>query len=235
MQTLRDGNEKIQDLFYFYDPAGNIVSIRDDAQQSIFFNGQVVRPDADYTYDAIYRLIQAVCREHIGQASQPQSSWNDEFRIGLPHPNDGQKMRNYLEVYAYDQVGNLLSLDHKIVDTNNSSGWIGNWIRTYSYLDKSLIEQDKESNRLSSTTVGGIVDYYKHDPHGNIERMAHLENHSDRDEPNMHWDFRDRLKQVDLGGGGTAYYIYDASGQRTRKVHEHIGALVEERIYLGGL
>ena len=60
IQTLRGGNEKLQDLSYFYDPAGNIVYIHDDAQQSIFFNGQVVKPDADYTYDAIYRLIQAV-------------------------------------------------------------------------------------------------------------------------------------------------------------------------------
>jgi RHS repeat-associated protein len=233
LQTLRGGNEKMQDLFYFYDPAGNIVSIRDDAQQTIFFNGQVVKPDADYTYDAIYRLIQAIGREHIGQASQPQSTWDDKFRIGLPHPNDGQKMRNYLEVYAYDQVGNILSLDHRIADTNNSSSWIGNWNRTYHYGEEGLIQQDKKSNRLSSTTIGSLTEQYDHDLHGNIQRMPHLENHPDPDEPNMHWDFRDRLKQVDLGGGGTAYYIYDASGQRMRNVHKHIGALVEERIYLG--
>ena len=49
----------------------------------------------------------------------------------------------------------------------------------------------------------------------------------------MHWDFKDQLKQADLGGGGTVYYVYDASGQRIRKVHKHLGTLVEERIYLG--
>ncbi|PWT93570.1 MAG: hypothetical protein C5B54_01645, partial [Acidobacteria bacterium] len=233
LQTLHGDNEKIQDLFYFYDPGGNIVSIRDDAQQSIFFNGQVVKPGVDYTYDAIYRLIQAVGREHMGQASQPQSTWDDKFRIGLPHPNDGQKMRNYLEVYEYDQAGNILSLDHKIADTNNSSSWIGNWNRTYHYEEESFIQQDKKSNRLSSTTIGSITERYEHDLHGNIQHMPHLENHPDPNEPNMHWDFRDRLKQADLGGGGTAYYAYDISGQRIRKVHEHTGALVEERIYLG--
>ena len=58
---------------YTYDPAGNITHIRDDAQQTIYFNGQVVEPHCDYTYDAIYRLIEATGREHIGQTGgQPE-------------------------------------------------------------------------------------------------------------------------------------------------------------------
>ena len=39
----------------------------DDAQQTIFFRNQRVEPSADYTYDAIYRLIEATGREHLGQ------------------------------------------------------------------------------------------------------------------------------------------------------------------------
>jgi RHS repeat-associated protein len=42
------------------------------------------------------------------------------------------------------------------------------------------------------------------------------------------------MRTTDLGGGGTAYYVNDAAGQRVRKVIERIGTLVEERIYLGG-
>jgi hypothetical protein len=142
LQTLRGGSEKLQDLSYCYDPVGNVISIRDYAQQTIFFN---VKPFADYTYDAIYRLIKALGREHIGQASQSHSTWDDKFRIGLPHPNDGQKMRNYLEVYAYNEVGNILSLEHKIADTNNSNSWTGNWTRIYDYEEDSLIEQKKRA------------------------------------------------------------------------------------------
>ena len=52
--------------------------------------------------------------------------------------------------------------------------------------------------------------------------------------PNMHWDYKDQLRQTDLGGGGTAFYVYDASGQRVRKVWEKAPGLTEERIYLGG-
>jgi RHS repeat-associated protein len=50
----------------------------------------------------------------------------------------------------------------------------------------------------------------------------------------MHWDYKDQLQQTDLGGGGTAYYVYDASGHRVRKVWEKAPGFIEERIYLGG-
>jgi hypothetical protein len=45
----------------------------------------------------------------------------------------------------------------------------------------------------------------------------------------------DQLRAVDRQGGGRAYYAYDAKGQRVRKVVvKNNGALVEERIYVGG-
>jgi len=50
----------------------------------------------------------------------------------------------------------------------------------------------------------------------------------------MHWDYKDQLCQTDLGGGGAAFYVYDASGQRARKVWEKAPGLTEERIYFGG-
>jgi RHS repeat-associated protein len=50
----------------------------------------------------------------------------------------------------------------------------------------------------------------------------------------MAWDYKDQLKQVDLGGGGTAYYVYDASGERIRKVIVKTGGIIEQRVYLGG-
>ena len=59
----------MQDLRYTYDPAGNITRIEDAALKTIFHNGQQVEPVCDYTYDAIYRLIEASGREHIGQTA----------------------------------------------------------------------------------------------------------------------------------------------------------------------
>jgi len=213
----------LQNLHYTYDPAGNITSIRDDAQHTIYFNGQVVRPDAEYKYDAIYRLIEACGREHLGQVSQAHTTWHDRHRVNLAHPNDGQAMRNYFEFYEYDEVGNILKFDHKAHS--------GNWIRAYEYDEPSLIELDKNSNRLSCTVVHPngnqpISEPYTYDPHGNMTSMPHL--------PEMAWNFKDQLQMVDKGGGCMAYYVYDTGGQRVRKVIEQNGRRMKERIYLRG-
>ena len=52
--------------------------------------------------------------------------------------------------------------------------------------------------------------------------------------PSLSWDFADRLQAVGLVGG-TASYVYDAAGQRVRKVIASAnGTRRSERIYLGG-
>lgn len=48
------------------------------------------------------------------------------------------------------------------------------------------------------------------------------------------WDYRDRLKEADLGGGGTAYYTYDTGGERISKVVDNGSGLIKKTIYLGG-
>ncbi|HEU5239895.1 MAG TPA: hypothetical protein VFU37_22370, partial [Pyrinomonadaceae bacterium] len=196
LKTSRAGTQ-FQDWFYTYDPAGNITHIRDDAQQAIYFNGQVVLPQCDYIYDASYRLINATGREHIGQLAQPQTSWNDEFRIKVPHPADSTAMRSYTEQYFYDAVGNFEKLVHQATS--------GNWMRAYTYNEASLIEVSKRSNRLSSTSVGSTTERYVHDAHGNMTGMPHL--------TVMEWDFRDQLRtssrqSVSSGTPETTYYVY---------------------------
>ena len=59
----------MQNLRYTYDPAGNLMHNRDDAQQTVYFRNRRVEPSAEYTYDALYRLIEATGREHLGQAN----------------------------------------------------------------------------------------------------------------------------------------------------------------------
>lgn len=215
-----DRPKGIQNLFYTYDPVGNITEIRDDAQQTIFYNGEVVSPRNEYVYDALYQLIQAEGREHIGQVADPQPEYNsDDFpRVNLPHPNDGNAMREYTELYEYDSVGNILRMIHQADK--------GDWIRRYDY--------ETTNNRLRNTSLPGdpadlslVSPRYLYDEHGSMTKMPHL--------LQMDWDFKDELQRVDLGGGGVAYYVYDAAGQRVRKVIERqTGARQKERIYLGG-
>jgi RHS repeat-associated protein len=51
----------------------------------------------------------------------------------------------------------------------------------------------------------------------------------------MDWNFMDQLRRVDLGGGGTAHYVYGLGGQRMRKVIERNGNLKLEWIFLGAV
>ncbi|UHD15035.1 SpvB/TcaC N-terminal domain-containing protein [Thiocapsa bogorovii] len=223
---------QVQNLHYTYDPAGNITRIRDDAQQTIFFANQRVEPTANYSYDAIYRLTEATGREHLGQAANGSplpptpSSHTDSPR--LLHPSDGNAMGRYRQQYVYDEVGNFLKMIHQGTNPANPG-----WTRQYTYQEDSLLDPGKKSNRLSSTRIGtGATEKYTHDDHGNMTSMPHLSE--------MRWDFEDQLltsarQVVNQGAPKTTYYVYDAGGQRVRKVTERQnGTHKTERIYLGG-
>ncbi len=236
----------VQNLYYTFDPVGNITSVRDDAQQTVFFRNRRVKPSNEFTYDAIYRLTRAAGREHLGQVNGAPipHSYDDAKRIGLIHPNDGRAMGTYTENYVYDGVGNLLKMQHRANEPSDPG-----WTRFYSYEETSLIEDGtsgtlmKFSNRLSKTTIKGstaLLELYMYDDHGNMTRMPQLQI--------MGWDYEDRLcmtqrqkvNDEDKEGikreGERTYYVYNATGQRLRKVTVLAsGKLKDERIYLEGL
>ncbi|WP_445269755.1 SpvB/TcaC N-terminal domain-containing protein [Streptomyces sp. DSM 41634] len=208
-----NGADTLQDLRYTYDPVGNVTSIRDLAQQTVYFNNQVVAGDTAFTYDALYRLASARGREHAS-AGAPPPEFDDGTRLGRPHPNDGQAVRRYEEAYTYDAVGNILGLLHQAVG--------GSWNRTYAYDEPNA---SATTNRLTSTTVGGVTGRYGYDTNGNMTAMPHV--------AELRCNARDQMRVVDRGGGGRAYSVYDGQGQRLRTVWEKGAGLVEERIYLG--
>ncbi|HLJ88498.1 MAG TPA: SpvB/TcaC N-terminal domain-containing protein [Candidatus Angelobacter sp.] len=235
------GQQPAQDLSYTYDPAGNITHIEDAAQQTVYFANRKVEPSTDYTYDAIYRLVQANGREHLGlnggAPSRPwPSNYNDVPRIQLAHPGDGNALGTYTEQYQYDDAGNFLKLIH----TGNNAADPG-WARAYTYQEASLLEPGKVSNRLTSTNVSGSVPWvenYQHDTNGNMTAMPQLQA--------LTWDFKDRLQMTrrqavnadDADGalqqGRRTYYVYGAGGERVRKVTESAaGVKIKERLYVG--
>ena len=215
----------VQNLRYTYDPTGNVTAVADGAQQRIFYDNTVVDPGNDYTYDALYRLVAATGREHIGQADTPQTTWNDIGRTNLPLPTDGAAMRRYTELYDYDAVGNMLRLTHQATN--------GSWTRTFQYREPSAVDPAQTNNRLSTSTAAGPAirttsETVTYDAHGNMTSMAHL--------ASMGWDDHDRLRQADRGGGGIVYFVYDSAGMRVRKVLDRqSGTRQLERLYLGHL
>ena len=226
--------QTVQALSYFYDPVGNVTSIRDDAdtQNVIFFRNQRVEPSASYTYDAIYRLLAATGREHLGQtngalAPPAQVTDDDSFRTGLPQPGDVTAMATYTENYGYDPTGNLTSVGHVVSS--------GSWTRRYAYAEQSRITATETGNRLTATSLPGdpvagpYTGTYTHDAHGNMTQMPHLSA--------MTYDEDDQLRSTTPNAGGTpqvTWYAYDG-GQRARKVTDQPGTTVRkaERIYLG--
>lgn len=228
--TTRDADSAtLQDLAYTYDPVGNITHIADAAQQAVFFRNQRVTPSSDYTYDAVYRLIGATGREHLGQAggSPVPFTADDAARRGLPQPGDGSAMSGYLERYFYDAAGNFTAVTHTSTDPAAPG-----WTATFGYDEPSMVEPASRSNRLTSVTTGGVTETHTYDAHGNTTSMPHL--------TVMAWDHRDQLRAtsrqgVSTGTPETTYYVYDAAGLRARKVTERQnGTRRQERIYLGG-
>jgi len=178
----------------------------------------------------VYRLISATGREHAGGVGDDQRDQHDLPLWSLPHANDAQALRQYTESYGYDGVGNILEMFH-----NAGNGSPGTWRRNYAYGANPFGQGAPvvpESNRVHSTSLPGdptngpFSATYSHDANGNMVSMPHL--------ASIEYSHTNQMREADLGGGGTAYYTYDATGERVRKVIQRIGTTREERIYLGG-
>jgi RHS repeat-associated protein len=241
IHSLR-GEESIQDLGYTYDPIGNVTHVRDRSRPIVYYRNRQVDPSADYTYDALYRLIEATGREHLGQVGAPlaPSSWDDAPRFGIEwSASDGKAMGPYLERYVYDAAGNLLSMQHRRSDPASPG-----WMRTFVYDEPSVLEPDRRNNRLTRTATGGFPEQCSsggngYDAHGNMTRMSHLQI--------LRWDYKDQLQMtqrqvvnaVEAGEperhGERTWHVYDSAGQRVRKITEDSsGRIKSDRIYLGG-
>jgi RHS repeat-associated protein len=210
----------LQNIDYTYDPVGNITRTDDRSWETVFCYNQQVEPIADYTYDALYRLIQATGRQHPGLQAPTQRK-DMYLREGRfipacpPNPNDQKKLENYTEAYAYDDAGNLLQTRHSASQS---------WTRT--------INIAPDSNRGFPADSPKTV----YDPNGNLLHLDHLRA--------IAWNYRNNIAKVvliarqDEMQDDAEFYVYDSSGNRVRKVFERMkdqGRVteIEEKIYLG--
>ena len=210
----------VQDLHYTYDPVGNITEIRDPAFKDVFFQNQRVEPINRYEYDALYRLVKASGREN-GAVSGAPTNIEPGPLANLFACVAADAFRNYGQTFHYDRVGNIEQVGHQAGN--------GSWARDYAYAFDDPAQP--ASNRLWQTSEGVQAITYHYDTHGNMLNLANV-----AAAQYMRWDYRDMIGGIDLGGGGTAFYQYDANKQRTRKRIENQNGLggYWERIYLGG-
>lgn len=226
LESKRRNGDPLQDWRYTYDAFGNITHIAEDKIIPIvFFDNQEVAGISEYTYDALYRLVEATGREHDTVLTfDLEDNWNDGPFMRSVNPGDTKAIRGYTENYEYDPAGNILTMLHVAVGNN--------WRRRYT--------PETHNNRLIETRIGSNFYSYTHHPkHGFITEMPHLRE--------IGWNFKEELvktarQRVNPGNGTpeTTWYQYDGQGQRIRKITENAAAegadptKKEERIYQGG-
>ncbi|EPS41108.1 hypothetical protein H072_4973 [Dactylellina haptotyla CBS 200.50] len=212
-----NGKTKL-DLQYIYDPIGNVVFTLRPTEDRKFFKNKIVDPVNEYTYDALYRLISASGREHLGQTKGRPTSENDpaDTNFGVADTNP---FANYTETYQYDLANNILDLSHTI-DDDTSPGWK----KHFTYVNNQLVRVEG---------AGVVTENYQYDLHGNTIKMPDLES--------MEWNFQDALvstvcQRRNEGTPETVRYSYSSEGTRTRKVIERQGdgVKIRDHFYVSG-
>jgi RHS repeat-associated protein len=213
------GTASVQQLAYIYDPVGNITQKVDSSIDTVFSVNQKVDPDADYTYDALYRLINANGRQHqgINANAYKNNAANGNFMQSIfgpaPSTNAADKLENYAQSFVYDNSGNLIEKRH----TAKS----GSWTRNLPVMDNSNhfagIRYDGSGN-MRQLAINNTVEL-SFNCCENLVKAAVIE----RPAPQM--DDAD-------------YYVYDSEERRTRKVTEQstngvTTSRIEDKIYLG--
>lgn len=205
-------NDTVQDLNYYYDAVGNITTVKDDAQQTVFFSNAVIKPQQEFTYDALYRLIEASGREKIGIASMgTNDNYDDIPWMGETMPGaDGNAVQGYTQYYTYDESGNMLQMQHS-TPLNPSTGYTRDYIVSTT------------NNQLINTQIGSDSYMNTYDGLGNLMNMPHL----------SAMDYNLQNMQAHITRGTEDVYYQYRGGQRSRKFVNKQGGLTEERIYLG--
>lgn len=162
-----------------------------------------------FDYDPIYRLLAATGREcDLPSGGEP---WQDQ-----PRCTDLTRSRAYTEQYRYDAMGNMLRLGHR----NEPGG----------FTREFTIEA--ANNRLREMKIGNSTFGYTFDANGNMR--------SETASRHFEWNHSDQMKAFRTQTEGAepsvyAHYLYDAVGQRVKKLVRKQGGQVEVTHYIDGV
>ncbi|OWY64946.1 hypothetical protein B7486_44570 [cyanobacterium TDX16] len=261
--SYRPTGAPLQDFAYDYDLVGNITAIRDrtpggGVASNVPLGANAL--DRAFTYDPLYRLLYATGRE-CKDIPQPRP-WTDEPRCGFNSGNHGTPNQDnapnltslYREEYDYDAAGNLMVLRHQqAIQSGGGSAWETTWSRHFGMGGLTPEQWNQEwrqhltgewlnppGNRLTHVedrragvpSLPAVPQTHFYDDNGNLIR----ENNSRRFE----WDYADRMRVYRTQAGNSepsvyAYYLYDASGQRVKKLVRRGANEYEVTIYIDGV
>ncbi|WIF71885.1 cytotoxic necrotizing factor Rho-activating domain-containing protein [Proteus vulgaris] len=193
------GAKIMQDLRYEYDPVGNIICLKNDAEATRYWRNQKVVPENRYVYDSLYQLVSATGRESANQ--QTPAAMQSQLITTLV--KDTQSYTNYTRLYAYDRGGNLTQIRH------NSS------IAQQSFTQDIVVSNKTNRALLKSQCEDPKkVDSY-FDESGNLIKLLNGDA--------IIWDERNHLKATNqVIESGFLYegetYQYNNTGQRVTKI-----------------
>ncbi len=202
-----------QDTGYQYDLSGNIVTTTERTTNCGVGGSNAL--DRNFQYDALYRLLQATGREN---APTITPIWDDSYRS-----NDQSITTAYTQNYRYDKMGNILKLQH----TGNSS-----FTRIFNPTGGGTVPADYgASNLLNEVKIGGTTYDFTYDANGNL-----IQENASRF---MEWDHADKMRCFFIDDGGTvtkyAHYLYDAGGNRVKKLVRNDGGSYTSTSYINGV
>ena len=261
--AYRPTGSVLQDFAYDYDLVGNIVQIRDRALGSGVQASPLGDHGLDraFTYDPLYRLLSATGRE-CENIPQPRP-WTDELRCGAGFFNrQGTPVWDnapalttlYRENYAYDPAGNMVRLQHQqAVRRNGGVTWETSWSRNFGmdgltpedwaqvwpehlngeWLSPPGNKLTHVADRRAGVASPPMVSQtHFFDVNGNLIR----ENSS----RHFEWDHSDQMRVFRTQTAGAeptvyAHYLYDAGGQRVKKLVRKGENRYEVTVYVDGV
>lgn len=190
------GARVLQNLRYEYDPVGNVLSVRNEAEATRFWRNQQVSAQNFFVYDSAYQLVESQGREMANSRQQ-----NSRHLPPLvPIPPDNSTYTLYTRVYSYDLGGNLTRVRHSAPATDNS------------YTTDITV---------SSRTNRAVLHTLTQEP-DEVDALFDAGGHQLQLQPGQQlaWTVRGELLQVgDESASSQEYYRYGSDGMRLRKVN----------------
>jgi len=194
----RADNTTLQALSYGYDFTGNVTTVSDGTVAANYYRNRATNGTRQFTYDALYQLLNATGRENATNTVMPYGSLP---AVTLP---DSSQYVTYTRSYAYDDSGNLSTLKH------SGAASFTRTMTTESTSNRSVQQNDGGPQNPSD-----VASWF--DSNGNLLKLQASAAGTD----GLAWDGNNNLQSVTLvsrSSGGNDREIYQYSGsQRVRK------------------
>lgn len=187
------GMRIIQDLRYEYDPVGNVICLKNDAEATRYWRNQKVVPENRYVYDSLYQLVSATGRELVNQHT-PASIQSQTITTLV---KDAQSYTNYTRLYSYDRSGNLIKIRHNSLLAQQS----------FTQTICVSLRSNRALLKNQHTVIENIDEHF--DAMGNQQQLS--------TEDRLQWDNRGTLAQVTSNNGNVEHYTYANQSQRLIK------------------